>query len=131
MVTRTISAAEHPNANLSDEMARELAHEGTVRRNDGFVWRFDPKHRLPFAQPYVEDNAVAHYERIEAPTLLIEGSRSVFHNDSLDRRRKAYRNARLITFDGAGHMIHHEEPSRLAHEISSFIRNTRAGKARD
>jgi pimeloyl-ACP methyl ester carboxylesterase len=60
--------------------------------------------------------------RVSAPVLLMWGDRDTYASESDQRRLRAVmRGARLITYPGAGHAIHWEDPSRIASDLMSFM----------
>lgn len=60
--------------------------------------------------------------KIDAPTLLLWGDRDPRYSRSDQQALLArIRRSRLVVFEGAGHMLHVEEPERCAREISAFV----------
>lgn len=69
-----------------------------------------------------EGDYSAELARIQAPTLLLWGERdSRYGRPEQDTLLAGIRGSRLVVFEGAGHMLHVEEPERCAREIAAFI----------
>jgi len=96
----------------------------------------DPRHKLPFPTVYHFADAVAVWTRIEAPVLWVaggvstiprwlagqpEGEGAVDGLDAVRARMASVPGARLAVIDGAGHMLHHDEPEAVARAIESFL----------
>ena len=117
------------NARLTRERAEFLArHWGRDADEGGVVLRSDPAHKLVNATLYRLDEARACWERVTAPVLWVDAAES----ETLKRmglsaeehaaRRSAFRNLRHVTVQGAGHMLHHDQPEQLARLIEQFQR---------
>jgi pimeloyl-ACP methyl ester carboxylesterase len=107
---------------LSPELAFFLAEKGTRRRPDGRVeWKHDPLHRTRSPQPFYLAQAEAFWRRITCPTLFITGAESEYHFFNDTERRKCFADGRGVDIEGAGHMIHHDRPDRLAEEVLTFL----------
>jgi len=46
--------------------------------------------------------------RISCPTLLVYGSESWAANPERDGRLRHFKNARVVSVEGAGHWVHHD-----------------------
>jgi pimeloyl-ACP methyl ester carboxylesterase len=112
------------NPRIAPSFAEHLAVHGT--REDpnagGLAWKFDPVHRTRGPQPFYLEQARAFWSRVTAPALLVRGGVSPFRWDESENR-ECISSARKIEIRGAGHMVHHEEPDRLAEAILSFLDN--------
>ena len=113
----------------ADWLARHWA--GARPQPDGSErWEIlgDAAHKLVNAQIYRVDEALALYRRITPPVLAVEAAR-----DSLDgwwkgrytiaeyhERLKQVPDARVETVQDAGHMLHHDQPERVAALIEAF-----------
>ena len=89
-----------------------------------------PAHKRRSGQPYRLDEVLAAWAAIEAPELIVEAS-----DDSLaqwfprgehslaeyHRRLQAVRRCRVERLDDAGHMLHHDQPSRVAALIEAHL----------
>jgi non-heme chloroperoxidase len=77
----------------------------------------------------LEDDFAAELQRITAPTLVVWGDRDSFSpRADQDRILEAIRGARLVTYGGAGHALHWEEPARFARDLADFAAHSAATK---
>jgi pimeloyl-ACP methyl ester carboxylesterase len=112
------------NPRLDNALALELARGGMRRLANGtWVWKFDPLHRTAAPQPFYLPQAVEFFRRIECPALIVNGAES-HHTPRPDiaERLEAIRDARVASVESAGHMVHHDNPVRLAELVAGFIR---------
>jgi pimeloyl-ACP methyl ester carboxylesterase len=58
---------------------------------------------------------------ITCPTLLMYGADSWASNPEKDGRAKAFKNARVIVFEKAGHWLHHDQFERFVAELKAFL----------
>ncbi len=110
------------NPRLSPAFALHLAEHGTrkISSEGKILWKFDPVHRSRSPQPYYLEQARAFWLRTTAPTLLVQGEQSPF-NWPEEENRENIPNARRVVIPGAGHMVHHDQPERLAQAIHAFL----------
>ena len=72
--------------------------------------------------PYLEVDFLDEVSRIRAPTLLVWGDRDAFATrDEQNALNVAIAGSRLVTYAGAGHSPHWEEPQRFAAQLVSFV----------
>jgi pimeloyl-ACP methyl ester carboxylesterase len=111
------------NPRLSESFAHHLAATGTRAAADGkgLVWKFDPVHRTRGPQPFYLEQARAFWLKVAAPALLVRGGVSPFRWDPSEER-ECIPSAKRTEIEGAGHMVHHEQPNRLAEAILAFLR---------
>ena len=109
------------NRRLPLDKAMSLAKEGSKEVEGSYVWRFDPRHRMTFANAFQQDIALAFFQKITVPTLLLEGEKSFFAGEACAHRRAAFPNHSLQTFSETGHMIHNEQPVKMAQAVEEFI----------
>jgi pimeloyl-ACP methyl ester carboxylesterase len=104
-----------------------IARSWSQSRSDGKVeLRADPKHKRVNPMLYQRDQAEACWRAIEAPLLFVLGDQSDLvkrMGDVLDetRLRQLFRHGTFATVTQAGHMLHHEQPERLAALIEAFL----------
>jgi len=112
---------------LSADRARFVAREWTSDSVDGvYRLRADPHHRLPNAVQYRRAEAVACWDRVAAPVLLVLGEESDFTAAAQswidpDESIHPFRGAPTARIPGAGHMVHFEAPDALAAAIGRFL----------
>lgn len=116
------------NVRLSDEQAAFLArHWGREKDDGGVVLRSDPKHKARNPYLFRVDEAIAIWRCISAPTLLVTGRESHIHGwlkdrpEELQERKAAFRDLREVELEDCGHMMHHDQPRRLAALIEEFV----------
>jgi pimeloyl-ACP methyl ester carboxylesterase len=111
------------NPRLKPALALELARSGMKRTDGGkWVWKFDPLHRTSAPQPFYSRQAVEFFRRIECPVLLVNGkeSRQTPRPDQ-EERINAIPRLSQTEIEDAGHMIHHDNPERLAAVVAEFL----------
>jgi non-heme chloroperoxidase len=60
--------------------------------------------------------------RFTGPALMAWGDRDVYaHREDQEALRRAIADSRLVTYAGAGHALHWEEPERFAADLVSFV----------
>ena len=125
------------NPRLPRDKAEFLAREWARTLPDGRAeLRSDPRHKLPFPHVYRIEESVATWRRVTAPVLWVAASESEIPRwlarhpegeagaDGLDAVRERFSNIRdgkLVTIDGAGHMLHHDQPAAVAAAIEPFL----------
>jgi pimeloyl-ACP methyl ester carboxylesterase len=71
---------------------------------------------------FMEDEVVKDLGKIKAPTLIIWGERDNFCSRSdQDALLSAISGSRLVTYAGAGHALHWEQPERFASDVAAFV----------
>jgi pimeloyl-ACP methyl ester carboxylesterase len=118
------------NKRLGQDKADWLAQHWAKPDAQG-KWRIlgDPAHKIINAQLYRVDEVLEIFRAIAAPTLADEAS-----DDSLSQwwqgkytlseyheRLKVLRDVRIAVVEDAGHMLHHDQPEKLAQLIESFL----------
>ena len=118
------------NPRLSEDKAVWLANQWSKQNADG-KWEIlgAPGHKVINANIYQVAETLEMYKRITAPVLAIEAS-----DDSLEKwnqgrytlsdyhkRLKLVANVRIARIDDAGHMLHHDQPEKLASMVEEFL----------
>lgn len=102
-----------PDSFIEDQMAAAL----TIPKH---VWRATIE-GLFEAVPPIERGS------IEVPTLILWGAEEdVLPADQADDLRAAIDGSRLVTYEGAGHLVLWEQPERVARDIVDFIMTSSA-----
>jgi pimeloyl-ACP methyl ester carboxylesterase len=116
------------NPRLSDEKAQFLArHWATEEATGGVRLLSDPRHKAPNPYLFRIDEHLACWRRVTAPVLLVSGRDSHIvawlkdHPQELAQRKAAFGDFREVELEGAGHMMHHDQPERLAEVIEEFL----------
>ena len=69
-----------------------------------------------------QDSLEALWGRIECPVLLLRGAKSWASDPVADGRAAAFRDARLVNVEGAGHWVHHERLDAFLAALEGFLR---------
>jgi pimeloyl-ACP methyl ester carboxylesterase len=116
------------NPRLSPEQAAFLARHWAKQIDTGeVVLTSDPRHKTVNPYLFRIEEAIACWRRITAPVLLVSGrdsgmlTRMKDSPEQLAERTGAFRNRREIELPDAGHMMHHDQPGRLARIIEQFL----------
>ena len=121
------------NPRLSQDKADWLASHWAAQRtrDDGSTaWAIlgDASHKIVNANLYRVDEAVELYKAISAPVLAVEAVDGVLktwkargiEDDMLSRLRQVPR-IEFVRLEDAGHMMHHDQPEKVAALIAAFI----------
>ena len=121
------------NKRLGRDKAEWLARHWAKPGSDG-TWRIlgDPAHKISNAQLYRVDEVLEIYRSIAAPTLAIETSddnltqwwKGKYTLDEYHQRLKSIPNVRRAVLHDAGHMLHHDQPEKLAKWLEEFLLST-------
>lgn len=125
-----IARLQQNNPRLTYERAFFLADYWTETNNRGeWIVMADPKHKLLPVMSRL-DEVLACWSRIEAKVLFVEGQHSLLGIRMKDqvkaqeeiRRRASYiRDVRIALVEGAGHMLQHDQPEKVAGLIEDFL----------
>lgn len=113
------------NSRMGPELAELLARKGTRQVEGGLVWAFDPLHRTRSPLGFTPEAFRSFLARISVPTLVVEGSESNYPMWVGDDRVTAIATRRDVRIEGAGHMVHQDQPEALAREVEAFVANGR------
>jgi pimeloyl-ACP methyl ester carboxylesterase len=116
------------NPRLSDEQAQFLAHYWAKDTRDGsVVLSCDPAHKRANPYPFRLDEHLACWREVRAPVMWVfarESKGAGYRGDTpeqLAERKAAFRDFREVTLDDCGHMMHHDQPEKLAAIIEEFL----------
>jgi len=115
------------NPRLPPERAAFIAAAWTERQPDGGVTvRADPAHKRVNAVLYRREEAEAVWREIAAPVLYVVAAQSDFlprlgEDGRPETMARIIRRLEPCVIPDAGHMVHHEQPERLAREIEAFL----------
>jgi len=117
------------NPRLTEARALFLAqHWGRVNAGGRVELRSDPVHKLINPVSYQLEEAMACWRNVAAPVLWIDGAESKtmerMHINAADHeaRKACFRRISAHTIQDAGHMLHHDQPERLAELIEAHLR---------
>jgi pimeloyl-ACP methyl ester carboxylesterase len=116
------------NPRLSDAMASFLARHWAKEQGPGEVRLMsDPRHKMTNPYLFRLDEILACWRQAEAPVLWVfarDSQGTGYLKDTpgqLAERKGAFRNLREVWLDDCGHMMHHDQPQKLAQLIESFL----------
>jgi pimeloyl-ACP methyl ester carboxylesterase len=120
------------NPRLTTERAEFLSEHWAAANAEG-QWHIlgDPAHKIVSATLYHTDEVLACWRNISAPVLWVEAE----HTDmwrwmgpkeqvraEIDRRMAVIPNLTPALIPDAGHMLHHDQPEKVAALIEDFLR---------
>ena len=118
------------NPRLAAEHAHWLAPHWAESRDDG-RWhvRGDPAHRRINPVLFRREEAMATWAQISAPLLWVEGALTQlerqwegrYSRSDFEQRLACVKQVRRALVDGAGHMLHFDQPQALARVIDDFL----------
>ncbi len=110
------------NRNLTAEQARHLTIHGVSRNEDGtYSWKFDNYVRSQTPVDISDAELFQLWGQITCPTLLAYGLDSWASNPSEDGKADHFQNAEVVTFDGAGHWLHHDRFEQFMAVLERFL----------
>jgi pimeloyl-ACP methyl ester carboxylesterase len=114
------------NPRLTKARSRFLARAWSREETAGVALAFDPRHRFVNPVLYRREETEACWRRSEAPQLMVFGAESELRKrmgaDASDEFfQSVFRNLRIATVPGVGHMMHHEDPDAVARLILDFV----------
>ena len=94
----------------------------------GTEWHIcgDPAHKISNPQLYRVAEIMACWRNITAPVLWLNGQESALRKSLTSvpdyaERLTNIKNLKLIDIDAAGHMLHHDQPKKVAQLIEDFL----------
>jgi pimeloyl-ACP methyl ester carboxylesterase len=108
------------NKRLSAEQARHLTIHGMRRVEGGYSWKYDPIVGNFMPEDFAIDLA-EFWSKVAAPTLICWGTESWTTNPATDGRSIYFRNRRNLTFENAGHWIHHDQLEKFLAALRDFL----------
>ncbi|MBI3045006.1 MAG: alpha/beta hydrolase [Betaproteobacteria bacterium] len=119
------------NPRLTGERAAFLARHWAKQLDaEEIALTSDPRHKTFNPYLFRVEEAIACWRRITAPALLVSGKLSEMPArmkdtpEQLAERKDAFRDRREVELPDAGHMMHHDQPQRLARLIEEFFDGT-------
>ncbi|MDZ4130447.1 MAG: alpha/beta hydrolase, partial [Hydrogenophaga sp.] len=118
------------NPRLAQDKADWLARQWAAPNAQG-EWDIlgDAAHKVTSAHIYRLDEALEIYRRISAPVLSVTASddslgqwwKGSYTLAQFEERIRAVPRLQSAVVQEAGHMVHHDQPTELAHLIETFL----------
>jgi pimeloyl-ACP methyl ester carboxylesterase len=107
---------QRQNTFMRADRAHFVATRWAGEGKDGLITiKADPAHKLPNPVLYRRSEAEACWRQAKAAVLLVVGDESQFKPDLPQD------SAETVTIEGAGHMVHFDQPAALAAAIEGFL----------
>ena len=122
------------NSGLSKQQARHIVRHGVDKTASGCVWKWDARVDQIWMTFSHADSELA-YRAIQCPVLLVTGEWSLDYWASIrpmaewdavrfeieqQGRTRLFADARWVNLPAAGHMLHYDQPERVANCILQF-----------
>jgi pimeloyl-ACP methyl ester carboxylesterase len=118
------------NPRLAPDKAAWLAtHWGEPRADGRWHLRADPAHKHSNPVLYRVDEVLATWQAVSAPLLWVEGANTDmtkwwgnrYTHAEFESRLAVVPNVSRVRLDDCGHMLHHDQPERLAAVLQQFL----------
>ena len=109
----------HPRLNQA-KLAFLARHWVVANEDEGFRWRFDPKHWISFPTVHHFADWAACFARVTAPVLWL-ASDNTYSTEFITDRLRHFPIARYDRLADTGHNLHHDAPAAVARMIESFL----------
>ncbi len=121
-IEEAFSRMQDENKHLSPAQARHLTQHGVNQNEDGtYSWKFDNYVRVWPPTDLSQTELEYLWGRIACPTLLVYGKESWASNPEEDGRSRHFNTARTVSFDGAGHWVHHDKLEEFVALLKDFL----------
>ena len=108
------------NKSLSEAQALHLARHGVRQVEGGYVWKRDPQVAAFAVEDFLADGPDI-WTQIKAPTLFLYATKSWKYDPDAPELEKHFVDSRALTFDGAGHWIHHDRLDAFVAALRGFL----------
>jgi pimeloyl-ACP methyl ester carboxylesterase len=110
------------NQHLSPEQALHLTEHGVNQNEDGtYSWKFDNYVRLDPPDEMAQNEIEELWGGIACPTMLVYGKESWASDPVADGRARHFRDARVVSIEGAGHWVHHDRLDEFLDLVRGFL----------
>ena len=110
------------NAFLSAAQARHLTIHGVSRNEDGsWSWKFDNYVRSMMPVDIGDEDLHQLWHRITCPVWLVHGADSWASHPGRDGRADFFRDAKVTSFEKAGHWVHHDRFEAFVAGLRDFL----------
>jgi pimeloyl-ACP methyl ester carboxylesterase len=113
---------QEANRYLTPEQARHLTQHGVNQNEDGtYSWKFDNYVRAEPPYEMTDTQTEELWARIACPSLLVYGKESWASDPVADGRARHFRDARVVSFENAGHWVHHDRLDAFLALVREFF----------
>lgn len=122
------------NPRLTVERAAFLARHWGAESGGRIVLRGDPAHKVVNPVQYQLEEARACWRAVTAPVLWVQGAETAtpgmlgLSEADLAERKACFADLTECVLTDCGHMVHHDQPERLAAEIEAFLASRDGGR---
>ena len=121
-IDEALGRMQAENTHLTPAQARYLTVHGVSQNEDGtYSWKFDNYVRTMSPVDLSQDDVEALWAAISCPTLLVYGKESWASNPVDDGRIAHFEHARVVSFEAAGHWVHHDRLDGFLDEVRAFL----------
>ncbi|WP_298021984.1 alpha/beta hydrolase [uncultured Parasphingopyxis sp.] len=111
------------NEHLNEEYVHHLTVHAVSQNEDGsYSWKFDPHVNVWGGVDIAQQDIEALWGAITCPTLLVYGEDSWASNPAKDGRIVHFNDARVESFSGAGHWVHHDRFDDFVTLLDDFLK---------
>lgn len=116
-----IARMAHLHPQLREDQSRHLATHAL--REDARGWRWKHDQMLAWTEPRATppEEYLEAFAAITCPVLLMYGADSWASSPEADGRMDAFQRARLVTYERAGHWLHHDRFEAWIADVSAFL----------
>ncbi len=108
-------------SDLSELSAKKLVDRNLVHINNGYVWRSDPRLRLPSLYYLSEPQVNAYLREIQAPTLMVRPTGSAYKAEKVLRARAELINDITWVDVPGGHHAHMDRAEQVLSPLNNFV----------
>jgi pimeloyl-ACP methyl ester carboxylesterase len=117
-----VARMKERNGFLNSEQALHLTLHGIAQNEDGtYSWKFDNYSRVIAPNRFSLDEVTGLWSRIASPMLLINGRESWLEDPETNGALGYFKQAKVISFEGAGHWPHHDKFDDYIGAVRGFL----------
>jgi pimeloyl-ACP methyl ester carboxylesterase len=121
-IEEALKRMQEANRYLTPAQARHLTQHGVNQNEDGtYSWKFDNYVRAEPPYEMTDAQTEELWARIACPTLLVYGKESWASDPVADGRAAHFREARVVSFENAGHWVHHDRLDAFLALMREFL----------
>ncbi len=110
------------NKHLSIAQARHLTVHGVSRNEDGtYSWKFDNYVRSVPPLHVSDEELHELWHNIDCPVWLVHGADSWASHPGEDGRAGHFKDARVTSYERAGHWVHHDRFDAFVSDLKGFL----------